>query len=165
VWDISLESATPLYRAGGGVTLTTWSPDERNVFAATPSSLFRWDLKWCSCQQISCHYTKRKLRLLLVSRVSWACGKRNVEVTPQKFFSAKVWFPLGAISIHPLMQSSCDSAHNLLLLMKQAQSRKSSKYKRITVTPVDASRLSHPLKGFSITMKQRTYKSTQEIKN
>ena len=52
VWDISLESATPLYRAGGGVTLTAWSPDERNVFAATPSSLFRWDfvmvLRWCS---------------------------------------------------------------------------------------------------------------------
>ena len=43
VWDISLESATPLYRAGGGVTLTAWSPDERNLFAATPTSLFRWD--------------------------------------------------------------------------------------------------------------------------
>ena len=43
VWDISLESATPLYRAGGGVTLTVWSPDERNLFAATPTSLFRWD--------------------------------------------------------------------------------------------------------------------------
>lgn len=41
VWDVALETATPLYRAGGGVTLTAWSPDERNLFAATPSSLFR----------------------------------------------------------------------------------------------------------------------------
>ena len=38
---MALETATPLYRAGGGVTLTAWSPDERNLFAATPSSLFR----------------------------------------------------------------------------------------------------------------------------
>ena len=38
---MALETATPLYRAGGGVTLTSWSPDERNVLSATPSSLFR----------------------------------------------------------------------------------------------------------------------------
>ena len=43
VWDVAQEAATPLYRAGGGVTLTAWSPDERNLFAATPSSLFRLD--------------------------------------------------------------------------------------------------------------------------
>ena len=42
MWDVALETATPLYRAGGGVTLTSWSPDERNVFAATPSGLFRF---------------------------------------------------------------------------------------------------------------------------
>ncbi|XP_074623244.1 aladin-like [Acropora palmata] len=54
VWDISLESATPLYRAGGGVTLTTWSPDERNVFAATPSSLFRvWETQSWTCDKWS----------------------------------------------------------------------------------------------------------------
>lgn len=54
VWDISLESATPLYRAGGGVTLTTWSADERNVFAATPSSLFRvWETQSWTCDKWS----------------------------------------------------------------------------------------------------------------
>lgn len=54
VWDISLESATPLYRAGGGVTLTAWSPDERNLFAATPSSLFRiWETQTWTCDKWS----------------------------------------------------------------------------------------------------------------
>ncbi|XP_068671537.1 aladin-like [Montipora foliosa] len=54
VWDISLELATPLYRAGGGVTLTAWSPDERNLFAATPSSLFRiWETQTWTCDKWS----------------------------------------------------------------------------------------------------------------
>lgn len=54
VWDISLESATPLYRAGGGVTSTAWSPDERNLFAATPSSLFRvWETQTWTCDKWS----------------------------------------------------------------------------------------------------------------
>jgi len=57
VWDISLESATPLYRAGGGVTLTAWSPDERNLFAASPSSVFRWGVDGNEKMNIHCKVT------------------------------------------------------------------------------------------------------------
>lgn len=54
VWDVALETATPLYRAGGGVTLTSWSPDERNVLSATPSSLFRvWETQTWTCEKWS----------------------------------------------------------------------------------------------------------------
>lgn len=54
VWDVALETATPLYRAGGGVSLTSWSPDERNVFTATPSSLFRvWETQTWTCEKWS----------------------------------------------------------------------------------------------------------------
>jgi len=36
------------------VTLTAWSPDERNLFAATPSSLFRvWETQTWTCEKWS----------------------------------------------------------------------------------------------------------------
>ena len=42
VWDAALGQAVAVRRwGGGGVSLVEFSPDGRNLFAATPSTLFR----------------------------------------------------------------------------------------------------------------------------
>lgn len=42
VWEVSTERATCLKRiGGGGITLVTWAPDNRKVFAATSRLVFR----------------------------------------------------------------------------------------------------------------------------
>ncbi|XP_031566795.1 aladin-like isoform X2 [Actinia tenebrosa] len=54
VWDVNMETATPLYRAGGGISLTCWSPDERKLFVATPGSMFRiWEAQTWTCEKWS----------------------------------------------------------------------------------------------------------------
>ncbi|KAK3736148.1 hypothetical protein QZH41_015540 [Actinostola sp. cb2023] len=54
VWEVNMESATPLYRAGGGISLLCWSPDVRNLFVATPGSMFRiWETQSWTCEKWS----------------------------------------------------------------------------------------------------------------
>ncbi|XP_039287891.1 aladin [Nilaparvata lugens] len=49
VWEVSTERATCLKRiGGGGISLVTWAPDNRKVFAATSRLVFR---VWSSWQQ------------------------------------------------------------------------------------------------------------------
>ncbi|XP_048579838.1 aladin isoform X2 [Nematostella vectensis] len=54
LWDTTIETATPLYRAGGGISLTCWAPDESKLLVASPLSMFRiWETKTWTCEKWS----------------------------------------------------------------------------------------------------------------